>query len=240
MALLTFVIVTKNDKFALAKTLKSISLHDERIAILIKDCISTDGTREYIESIKDNNITVVSKSDKGIYDGMNQSLKYVKTEYLNFLNAGETLFPDSIDIICDCLKNRPRIVKFLVETENGEIRKERAGYLYFTKHMLNHQGIVYNIDCFRLNNFDAKMKIIGDLKHLVELNLWKSLNYCDRLIVKYQGGGMAANFNSIGINWNERKSVFKWKKVDLMLKILIFIFSIFGIIYWKFKSLYKV
>jgi len=170
---------------------------------------------------------------------MNQAVKLVNTEYLLFLNAGEILFPTSVDTIIEYLSQKPIIIKFLVETENSEIRKERAGYFYFMRHMLNHQGIVYNIKCFHKNQFKKEMKITGDLRHLVEFNLWKKIKYRDKLIVKYLGNGIASNFNSIGINWRERMAVYKWTKVDLLLKILIFGASIIGLLNWKIKSLNK-
>lgn len=170
---------------------------------------------------------------------MNQAVKLINTEYLLFLNAGEILFPTSVDFIINNLHEKPTIIKFLVETENDEIRIERASYFYFMRHMLNHQGIVYNVNCFRKNQFKKEMKIAGDLRHLVEFNLWKKIVYCDKLIVKYLGNGIASNFNSIGINWRERLYVYKWTKVDHLLKILIFGASIVGLLNWKIKSLNK-
>ena len=237
---ITFIIVTKNDKIALKKTLDSINASDKRINILIKDCNSVDGTSELCEKYVQENIFYISKIDNGIYDGMNQALEYVKTKYLLFLNAGEMLYTWSIDTIIMQLFHQPIIVKFLVETEFAIIRKERAGYFYFMRRMLNHQGLVYNINCFYINYFNHEMKITGDLRHIVEYNLWKKIEYCDKLIVKYQGEGIATNFNSIGINWKERMSVLKWKKVDSLLKLLIFASSIVGYLNWKIKSLYKI
>lgn len=219
--------------------MNSINFNDNRINVFIKDCKSNDGTIEYLDSLDIDNLNYVSKYDKGIYDAMNQSLSYINTDYINFLNAGEVLLPNALDRILNQLIDEPKILKFLVQTENDEIRKERAGYFYFTKHMLNHQGLVYNIRCFKLNQFKNEMKIVGDLRHLIEFNLWKEIKYIDEVIIKYQGNGIATNFDSIGINWKERLTILKWEKVDFKLKFLMFLVSFIGFVNWKIKSFKK-
>jgi glycosyltransferase involved in cell wall biosynthesis len=237
---ISIIIVVKNDAFNLSDTLASIDLWDKRIEVLVKDGLSIDNTKEIISQYLNKNLRFENCSDKGIYDAMNQAIQLVTGRYVMFLNAGEILLPGSLEKIIQTINSNSDIYKFLVQTENNQVRIERGSITFFSRYMLNHQGLIYHKDrCFADNLYSSNFKIVGDLRHILEKKLWKKIIYIDELIVKYKGGGVATNFNSIGTNWHERMTIFFWNDVGFVMRAFVFAISIIGYSYWLSRKLFK-
>ena len=110
MASLSIITVCRNARYDLALTGESVlgqTANDFEWIIIDGD--STDGTQEYIRSLKAENISSVSETDNGIYDAMNKGLQMAGGEWVWFLNAG------------DCFYNKRTIEDVLRETEGVEL-----------------------------------------------------------------------------------------------------------------------
>lgn len=59
---------------------------------LIQDGGSTDGTMALVEKYKNDNFSVYSEKDRGIYDALNKAVAHAHGEYVCFLHAGDTFF----------------------------------------------------------------------------------------------------------------------------------------------------
>jgi len=229
---LTIVTVVLNDKSNLQLTAKSLEREGFQGEWIIKNGGSTATVEEALTGV-DLQCTVVHMccSDAGIYHAMNQAIPAVSGTHVMFLNAGDTLMPGSVQTIdLEIHRTQGRILKFLVEVENGIIRKERATRYYLARRMLNHQGLVYPIGALRRNAFDSRMRVAGDVRHLVEYSAWRDIAYRDVVTVRYLGSGFASLRTSVVRNWKERLSVFSWRSVPIDLRIVIWAVASVGVL----------
>jgi glycosyltransferase involved in cell wall biosynthesis len=236
--LLTIITVVKNDARNLAETLSSIDIWDRRIEVLVKDGLSRDDTAQVAGKFSQQGLRLIVQADLGIYDAMNQGVHASLGTYVMFVNAGDTLVPGALERIVNRLSERHLLYKFLVQTDNNSPRRERGSVMFFARYMLNHQGLVYHRRCFE-NQFDTNLKIVGDLRHLLEYGLWRRVTYADELVVRYKGGGIASTFRSIRKNWSERLTVLSWKRVGLTTKITVFLVAFLGLLYWELRNLVR-
>lgn len=90
MKKVSLILTTYNSKDNLGKTLNSIEKQDyPNIEVVIKDGGSTDGTLDVIREYQEKSklaIISVSKSDKGIYDAMNQGYELSSGDVIVFFN----------------------------------------------------------------------------------------------------------------------------------------------------------
>lgn len=63
---------------------------------IVIDGASTDGTVDVVRKYSDRISVFVSEPDKGIYDAMNKGIKVATGDWINFMNAGDTFFSNSI------------------------------------------------------------------------------------------------------------------------------------------------
>ena len=91
----SIITVTYNAAKVLEDTIQSIVTQTyKNTEYIIVDGGSTDGTLDIIQKYKEHIHTVVSESDKGLYDAMNKGIKLATGDYICFLNAGDGLHED--------------------------------------------------------------------------------------------------------------------------------------------------
>ncbi|MEG1563702.1 MAG: glycosyltransferase family 2 protein [Bacteroides sp.] len=89
------ITVTYNAEKVLEDTIQSvISQTYHHVEYIIVDGASTDGTLTIVERYRDKIYSVISESDKGLYDAMNKGLALATGDYLCFLNAGDSFHED--------------------------------------------------------------------------------------------------------------------------------------------------
>lgn len=78
---------------------------DKDFEWVVADGASTDGTLEYLKSITDLNLKVISQEDFGIYDALNRGIKACSGEFYLVMGADDIFYPNAIRIyrsaICD-------------------------------------------------------------------------------------------------------------------------------------------
>ena len=218
----SIITVVYNAKEVLEKTVQSIQHQTYKdFEHIIVDGGSTDGTLEYIESLKFDNLKFISEKDNGIYDAMNKGIRLSSGEYLLFLNAGDNFASHSIlHAIVNKIKskkNKPQIIYggANVYSEEGKLLTTLKP-LNFTKNNLNkyatrtvcHQSIFVNKDSIKM--YSDRYRLKGELNWYY--NLEKSIE--DAYIIKmddavcdyYLGGTGDINFLE---NYFERISVAK-------------------------------
>lgn len=79
---------------ALVDSLKNQT--DKEFEWVVADGASTDGTVEYLKSITDLNVKVISQEDFGIYDALNRGIKASSGEFYLVLGADDSLTADAI------------------------------------------------------------------------------------------------------------------------------------------------
>ena len=98
---LTVITVTKDNLVGLRKTYSSLKPVLEKCTWIVKDGNSSDGTNNFLKSLKIKKFHFVSESDSGIFQAMNIALEHVNTKYVWYLNAGDELL--SIDSLAKTL-----------------------------------------------------------------------------------------------------------------------------------------
>ncbi len=93
---ISVITVCRNALNALTKTVESVGRQSYgNVEYIVIDGASTDGSREYLESLGNKIDILVSEPDKGIYDAMNKGIAKASGEWLIFMNAGDTFADDN-------------------------------------------------------------------------------------------------------------------------------------------------
>ena len=72
---------------------------------MVIDGKSTDGTLEILDKYKKNISLLISEEDKGIWDAMNKGVSLAKGDIIGFLNADDTYYENSLNIVNDYFIN---------------------------------------------------------------------------------------------------------------------------------------
>ena len=181
---MTIVTVVKNDASGIKKTIDSVIEQDYgNIEYVIKDGGSADGTLEIIKDAASAYpfIRYVSSKDSGIYDAMNQAMRLVTGDYVNFLNSGD-YFASSFVISRVALaaaESRAAAlygdIIYINEDGSEELRKYGkfcANRLYFlTGDCINHQALFVAAKLLRREHFDISYSICADREWMLRVGL---------------------------------------------------------------------
>lgn len=97
MSKISVITVNYNDKIGLNKTIESvISQTWQDFEFIVIDGGSTDGGTQVIEQFKDRIDYWVSEPDKGVYSAMNKGIKAAQSEFLIFMNSGDTFYNEKV------------------------------------------------------------------------------------------------------------------------------------------------
>jgi glycosyltransferase involved in cell wall biosynthesis len=229
--MLSIITICKNNLSGLKKTIESLENQTyKNFELIIVDGNSKDATVEYLESMQHDEfmITWRSENDTGIYNAMNKGISLSRRKYLQFLNAGDTLYSDnSIMLASECINNSKfEIYKFGYFYKKHLI--ERATLFFFFKHMFNHQSMVYHKNCFSKYLYNEELKIVSDYEHLIKIIDNSNIGYFDFSFVKYEGGGIAEDRKNLSAIWLERSfSALNAKKSIKNLSIFVFSYFMF-------------
>lgn len=88
---LSIVTISYNNFYGLKSTAASVfSQTWKDFEWIVIDGGSTDGTKEYIESLERKPDFWCSEKDAGIYDAQNKGIRIAKGEYICCMNSGDT------------------------------------------------------------------------------------------------------------------------------------------------------
>jgi len=92
---ITIIVVVKNNKIGLRKTLLSLSDQSlQKFNVIIIDGQSTDGTLDYVSEYIDTfqSLKIISEPDRNVYHAMNKGVNLSNDQFLIFLNSGDIFF----------------------------------------------------------------------------------------------------------------------------------------------------
>ena len=229
---LSIITVAIDDFQGLCKTIDSVgtSTQLQHIIKLIPNNIDA----QLLKSIYPH-LDIIVLDDVGIYDAMNQALAYVRAPHMLFLNVRDRFIPRSLPLVLHLLdlSSADVVFKFL-PLVYGREHYERASFLFFSRHMLNHQTIVYPVSYFSFYKFNLSCKVIADLRHCLESGLYKNISYIDVPVIDYD---MSSNFalqaSSIRSNWLERLGAYRWS-IPLQYRLILTFMAVLGIVHVTF------
>lgn len=222
---ISVVTVCRNAEASIADTLLSVQLQSHPfVEHIIIDGASSDRTLEIVQGFPNENLTVISEEDEGIYDAMNKGARLASGEVVCFLNADDYFSGPNVlaevarqfqDQALDCLFGDMVVIK-----ENGETKKVvrlyRApsfpGLGLRWGHMPPHPAAFVRRDCLaKAGYFDTTYDITADYELLVRLLCLQKLP-CGRMkkivTVMRAGGVSSSGFSStLKINQEILRSV---------------------------------
>ena len=199
----SIIIVTYNAKENIAGTVESILNQTcTDYEVVIKDGGSTDGTIEYCEGLCSGNskFTLYREPDKGIYDAMNQAVKYAKGDFVIFLNAGDRFYDsrvlEKVDALNPNTKNTILYGDAYFESVNSmNVAPPKITGFVCYRNVPCHQAIIYSRDTLLERPFDINLKIRADFEHFNDayFNKHRSFVYVGFPVCLYEGGGFSEN-----------------------------------------------
>lgn len=184
---------------------------------IVIDGGSSDGSKEYINSIKENLNHWVSEPDKGVYQAMNKGIKIANGEYLLFLNSGDHFYNNSVLEKTHKLLNTEDIIFSnlqVIERDKTFIKDypKKLSFTYFVKDTLPHPATFIKKEAFRKTDYyDEKLKIAADWKFFIDGICKHNLTYkkIDKTFSTFYIGGMSSNPENRSIKYNEIQEVLK-------------------------------
>lgn len=215
----SIIIVCLNAGEKLHETMESIrSQTDRDYEVIIKDGESADeATKAYLADYAQDDafrerVRVYSCRDAGIYDAMNQAVRYVRGRYVFFLNCGDCLYDAEVlgrvraQIDRQNAAGKKRCIYY------GNVYECRTGALVQSNPVIDdfacyrnlpcHQACFYDAALMRERGFDISYEVRADYEHF----LWcyyrgdAKTAYMPVTVTRYEGGGFSETKE------NERKA----------------------------------
>lgn len=208
----SIIVVCLNAGEQLRETVESIRRQSEEdYEIIVKDGVSGDATTVRCleelerESAADGRIRVCRREkDAGIYDAMNQALRYVRGDWVFFLNCG------------DCFCDEQVLAKVREQIENSTAKGTDGKYIFYgnieerlTGTMVQSNPVIDDFACYRnlpchqacfygakllgQRGFDTAYRVRADYEHF----LWcfyrggAKAVYMPVTVALYEGGGFS-------------------------------------------------
>ena len=123
--LISIITTVRNGEKSIEKTIKSvINQSYKNIEYIIIDGDSKDNTNKIIRKYKKKIKYLVSKKDKGIYDGFNKGYKIAKGDFIGIINSDDVYKKKAIETVVSYI-NKNKDIDFIF----GSVKKH-YGLLY--------------------------------------------------------------------------------------------------------------
>ena len=142
--IISIITICLNDLTGLRKTYESVvSQKCDDYEHIIVDGNSTDGTKDYLNSIENSRVIWKSEPDKGRSDAFNKGIKMASGEYIICLNAGDYFYGEDVigDMIKDCANSNVDALCYAVERKDGIVMRCRDEN-FWKEGLQAHQGLV--------------------------------------------------------------------------------------------------
>jgi len=189
----SIITVTWNNAEGLRKTLESISaLRYTNREVIVIDGASTDNTQQVLQEYQPVIDVCVSERDNGIYNAMNKGIRHATGDYVVFMNAGDCFAnADVLDVVS--LHDEDIILGSTKYGDDLRIIPSKMSLYDVLSIGINHQSTYYRLDILKRYGFDERLKVIADLKSVVEPLAKEKASLCciaDVLSV-CEGGGLS-------------------------------------------------
>lgn len=205
----SIITATYNSAATIHDTLESLNKQSyDNIEYIIIDGASSDNTLEVIKQQCPRVTTIISESDKGIYDALNKGIKAATGDIVGYLHSDDLFaYPDAVkDIVakfensnCDAVYgdlqyvSKDNVDNVIRLWTSGTYAKEKLKNGWMPPHPTFYmKRELYN----KLGVFDLKFKIAADYDSLLRY-LWANdvtLSYLPKVVIKMRVGG-ASNRN---------------------------------------------
>ena len=196
---ISVITVNLNNIDGLKRTVESVIGQDfDNYEYIVIDGGSTDGSKEYIETISRVNYWV-SEPDKGIYNAMNTAITIAKGEYCIFMNSGDYFFDNKIlSKVAPMLNGGDFYVGCPLYLSNGKAISDappcNMSIEYLLYSGINHQSTFTRTALLKESPYDENYKIVADYEKF--FSEWylngRTYNYIDLTISFYMFDGLSS------------------------------------------------
>lgn len=209
MTMIKFSIITicLNIEAEIGNTIASvISQSCTDYEYLIKDGVSSDGTVGVAESFaqafaeKGISYRIISQSDSGIYDAMNQAVREAQGEWVIFMNAGDCFANSSVlDRVnkSGCLKDADIVYGDRILRNKKLFRYQNAYALEDIRYKMPfcHQSALTKRELLQNNPYSLQYRICSDYRFYLQMYLEKKkFVYFPEAVSIYDVNGLSLNF----------------------------------------------
>ena len=188
---ISIITVCFNAVRSIEKTILSvINQTYNNIEYVIIDGSSTDGTIDIIRKYENRISYWKSEPDMGIYDAMNKGIMKITGDFVNFMNAGDTFFSDTVisELVPQIQKNSIILYgdTMCVYSIGEKILKPNSLELMRKCMFFNHQSSFAETKTMKSMLFDTSFKLCADYKFHYDLYM-KGLKfqYIPLIIARY-------------------------------------------------------
>ena len=202
--LMSLVTVVYNDSAGLEATIKSVVKQTyKNIEFIVIDGNSNDGTIDVINKYKNEITHSVTESDNGIYDAMNKGLILSNGDFVNFLNAGDTIYKeDALEKIVLGISNFNDVYFSRAKVSYGKLCwvypniKVNDYDLWLDKNLPNHQAMFFPKSFYSSFLYDLRLKITADDDYKLLALKACDVSFVDRVFVEFERDGVSSNHKS--------------------------------------------
>ncbi|MCZ7544619.1 MAG: glycosyltransferase [Anaerolineae bacterium] len=176
--MLTFTIVTPsfNQARFIRETIESVLSQDyPRVAYIVRDGGSTDGTRDILRAYGDR-LTWVSEPDAGQADAINKGFADATGDALAWLNADDAYEPGALRAVAGFFQANPTVGLVYGDIVHvgtaGQFLKHRSAPLFDRDALLRHCFIPQPAAFFRREVWQAVGGLDARLHYAMDWDLW--------------------------------------------------------------------
>lgn len=135
---------------------------------IVVDGGSADGTAEFLENLNGQyHLRFISEKDNGIYDAMNKGIKMADGHFALFLNSGDILHPESVEVIRQLAQKKDNAMYIgdaLLDFGDGsKIRRSaKSGWYIYHSLPASHQAIFFPVSGLKTYPYDLQYKVSSD------------------------------------------------------------------------------
>ena len=172
-SLISVVTICYNAVEVIEKTMLSVLNQTyPNVEYIIIDGGSTDGTVDIIKKYADRLAYWVSEPDNGIYDAMNKGIAVATGEYINFMNAGDVFYNDTVLSEFVPQINRDSTIiygDFVRVLKKAQYRQSTLDLTGLSKGMVFcHQSTFIKTEFHKQSPYITTFKSAGDYKFLYD------------------------------------------------------------------------
>ena len=195
----SIITVSLNSGSKLLETVENILKQTFRdFEIIIKDGGSKDDSLSKVKDLNSPFVKIYEEPDKGIYDAMNQAVRYAVGDYVLFLNAGDMFYSGDVleRIALLDLPDKGAIVYgdtyFVAWDSLSKAPPIITGSVCY-RNIPCHQAIFYSRDTLLERGFDTSYRIRADFEHFAYsfFEAHRQFIYAGFPICLYEGNGVS-------------------------------------------------
>jgi putative colanic acid biosynthesis glycosyltransferase len=202
---ISIVTVCLNDLCGLRSTYESVRAQTAPpTQWVVADGASSDSTQNWLESIEWPRLLWSTGKDGGIYQGMNKGLRYVKADYVLFLNSGDTFCaPDVLASVTDRLRQCASPPALLYGdcfevNQKGEayLRRARPAWWVWLGMPTTHQAMYFRTNALA-DGFDTRYRWSGDYDAVTRLYVSRrgaDFAYLPKPLCRFHLGGRSDQY----------------------------------------------